>query len=150
MWVILILRQNDGCPCAWGITVTNEAKPMCSYCWLKTKSKTPWCWLCQHPIFDSPKKAHLSECHIMGNTSVQSTCALFILLVISVCLCASSVLLICSLAISIRYRRVSFHSEPFLYPVLRSTDRLRCSRILFVKIIVITPFCGMAIVRLHW
>ena len=56
-WLLCVLS----CPCAWGITVTNEAKPMCSYCWLKTKSKTPWCWLCLHPIFDSLQKAHLSE-----------------------------------------------------------------------------------------
>ena len=51
------MKGKKNCPCAWGITVTNEAKPTYSYCWLKTKSKTPWCWLCWHPIFDSPLKA---------------------------------------------------------------------------------------------
>lgn len=61
LWGLSWLLRVFSCPCAWGITVTNEAKPMCSYCWLKTKSKTPWCWLCLHPIFDSLQKAHLSE-----------------------------------------------------------------------------------------
>lgn len=71
-WLLCVLS----CPCAWGITVTNEAKPMCSYCWLKTKSKTPWCWLCLHPIFDSLQKAHLSEFQKCVQSVKYSNCVL--------------------------------------------------------------------------